>query len=174
MMGSFISNFVLWGVVLLASVAPASAESKSPTQAAMERAHGRILEARREGLSIVHTATELIVEGDRLCVTDFTLVAKNRVRESNRECFTVKGAYDKRKVGLSKARLSAVRQQVLSYPTCGKWSTLVASMLQREAIFPELQQLVVQDALVRGYVLRVIVGHKALFYDSTTKGLKQC
>ena len=171
-MRQFFSNLVLRGFVLLLLTSPLAAESKSPTQVAMERAYVRIIEARREGLSIVHTATELIVAGDKLCVADFTLVAKNRVRESERECFTVKGAYDKRKAGLAPERLRAVRQYLLSQPDRGNWEELVRAVFEREDIFPELQHLVHNDALVRGYVLRMYVGHTVVFYDPTTKGLK--
>ena len=171
-MRQFFSKLVQGAAVLLVLASPLAAESKSPTQVAMERAYVRIMQARAEGLSIVHTATELIVERDKLCVADFTLVAKNRVRESELECFTVKGAYDKRKAGLAPERLRAVRQYLLSLPDRGNWEDLVRTVFEREDIFPELQHLVHNDALVRGYVLRMYVGHTAAFYDPTTKGLK--
>lgn len=173
-MRQFFSNLLRATSVLLCLVSPAIAETRTPTQDARIRAYERIIEARREGLSIVHTATEIIVERDKLCIADFTLVSKKTLRESNRVCFTVKGAYDKRMAGLERSRIASVRQYVLSYSTCGEWEDLVTDVISREDIFPELQHLVVHDALVRGYVLRTIVGHQALFYNPATKGLGHC
>jgi hypothetical protein len=170
----FLNRLLQAGLIALVTTTLVSADTKTPTDQARERAYARIMEARRDGLSIVHTATELIVEGDKLCVADFKLVSKTTLRESNRKCFVVDGAYDKRRAGLSRERLSGVRQYVLNYPNCGQWSKLVTDVLERKDIFPELQQLVQRDSVVRSYLLRVIVGHQALFYDPVTKGLNYC